>query len=154
MALMIPACATAKASANAVLVVASIAAHARDHASLAEQKICAAQAASVFDAYKSDPDMASAANNGFTYQEYVDHYDGRAHVCYVMTHSYTLSNGKLIYEKYVLTDAFENTEYATYRFDESGVSAGTYVITPTGSLMPASVDEFLRAVRRTYGVVH
>ena len=160
-ALMIPACATAQAYANAVpnasgeaMDVFVVASHARDHGSLAEQKMCAAQAASVFDAYKSEPDPTSAANNGFTYQEYVNHYDARVHVCYVMTHSYTLSNGKLIYEKYVLTDAFENTEYAAYRFDESGVLGSTYVITPTGSLLPTSAVEFLREVRRTYGVAH
>jgi hypothetical protein len=140
-----------KINAIALLAVAAIA-HASDpHASLAEQKMCAAQAESVFNAWKSDVAPTLGSNGIITEQDYVNHYDARAHVCYVMTHSVTLDKDKLIYEEYILTDAFEKTEYAEFRVDESGVRTN-YVVTPTGALQPTSAVEFLRAVRRTYGV--
>ena len=71
-----------------------------------------------------------------------------------MTHSITRYKGDLINEVYTLTDAFEKTEYASYIFskDESDVRKISYVVTPRGSLQPKSDIEFLRAVRRLYGV--
>lgn len=145
-----------KLIAIAVIAFASVAAQAQYHASLAEQKMCATQAASVFNAWKTDYSVTTTVLD----QSYVNHYDARTHICYVMTHSFLRTiKGELLTEVYTLTDAFEKSELASYYFskDQTGSGGGdkiiSYVTFPRGgAIQPKSAMEFRIAVSRAYGI--
>jgi hypothetical protein len=77
------------------------------HGTIAEQKICAAQAKKFYD----ETDNSNTKNT--TKNEYFSHYDGAAKVCYVRIDVSILENNRQTTSSYVF-DAFEGRTYAEY----------------------------------------
>ena len=116
-------------------------------ATLSQQKMCAEQAAKVFNA-------------GFShsmYAGYVNHYDAVTNVCYIMT-SVTSTYDGTVYRLLDVSDAFEGQFYGTCTTNsrEPIPLSGTCFIKPRGHV---SIDaktryEYEKLVDKYFGIAN
>ena len=85
------------------------------HATLTEQKVCAAQAKKFYN-----EETTFAATKSATKNEFTSHYDAGSKVCYVRINVTTIEKGEVAVSSYVF-DAFEGRNFASYIwFPEKG----------------------------------
>lgn len=119
-------------------------------ASLAQQKMCADQAKKVFreifaGAWDSRKPGASTSN------DYVSHYDPRANVCYMMTHSTMWVDHLIAHENYRVSDAFEQREFAAYAESKGNNVVGCYVVVDP-VIHCKTESEFVTLVKKYFGI--
>ncbi len=121
-------------------------------ATLAQQKVCAEQGEKQFHIY-------GTPESGDTATDYVSHYDARVNVCYMMIHHGGMSLGSPRVS-YVVFDAFENRDYATYIWINSEkkrcweVAPAQCEVKPRGQpeITCKSSDEFEELVDKYFGI--
>jgi hypothetical protein len=119
-------------------------------ATLSQQKMCAEQADKQFNIY-------GTPESGDTATEYVSHYDARANVCYMMIHRAGVSFGNTRIS-YMVFDAFENRDYATYWWSSDknnvDVAPSRCDVKPRGQpeITCKSSEEFNSLVEKYFGI--
>jgi len=144
---------TISIAALALLIGCTGAAAQQRHATIAEQKICAAQAKKFYD----ETDNSNTKNT--TKNEYFSHYDDAAKVCYIRIDVAIYENKRATMSSYVF-DAFEGRTYAEYVWlEEPGkffwdVKPVQCDIKPIGSpkQVCSSTEEFEALVDKFFGL--
>jgi hypothetical protein len=113
-------------------------------ATLAQQKMCAEQADKAFN--------GSAASEKGKNTSYVNHYDARANVCYVIVHE-VMGNGSQGYS-YFIRDAFEGRIYGSLIVIGYNPNPAECDVTPHGqeTIRCKSSDEFDALVAKYFGM--
>jgi len=127
--------------------------------SLSDQKMCAIQAKKAYSEAgydQPDPDFITTAN------EYTNHFDAKANVCYIMVHTYKTSRkDKSRMLSYVVWDAFEGRVYANYSMINLYGAKSDFAVAPMECSIKVpgqkeqtckSSDEFEELVEKHFGV--
>jgi hypothetical protein len=127
--------------------------------SLSDQRMCAIQAKKAYsetDFAKPDPDFITTAN------EYTNHFDAKANVCYIMVHIYKISRkDKTRTVSYVVWDAFEGRVYANFLSINLNGAKADYLVEPMECSIKVpgqkeqsckTTEEFEELVEKNFGV--